>query len=390
MSSQCLRHHYFSIVRADCKIIAEKAYYNHGAPRRMKKYFNKKPPGPYYDTIAENICRPERIDYYPTRSSETGEVILSVIVPVHNENEVLPLLHKRLCQVLEDLIFYCEVIYIDDGSQDRSWQTINFLPSFNGDQVNLMLSRNFGKEAAMCAGLTHSRGKAVIIIDADLQDPPELIPAMVAEWQKGIDVINMRRKKRHGESWFKRSSAAVFYRLMNWISEVPIPENVGDFRLLSRKVVNQINALPERNRFMKGIFAWPGFSQVQLEFDREPRFSGKTKWKVGNLFCLAMDGITAFSIRPLRLATWCGGLTGGAAIIYCIWIVMKTLVYGDPVQGYPSTMAVQLLLGGAQLLALGLMGEYLGRIFIEVKQRPLYLIQETRIKKVSRQKGGHS
>ncbi|MCW8334024.1 glycosyltransferase family 2 protein [Vibrio paucivorans] len=308
------------------------------------------------------------------RQSDSS-VILSVIVPYFNEQEVLTEFHTRLTSVLDSLEESCEIVYVDDGSSDGSKALIEHFPSTSSDVVSISLSRNFGKEAAMSAGLEHCRGLAVILLDADLQDPPELIPQMLVEWRKGVDVVNMQRSKREGESWFKRFSAASFYRVLNTLVKTEIPENVGDFRLLSREVVDHINSLPERNRYMKGIFAWPGFKQTTLQFERDPRYCGETKWNYFKLMGLAVDGITSFSIRPLRLATIFGGLIALVAFLYGAVIVSKTVLFGDPVSGYPSMMVVQLALGGIQLLSIGVLGEYIGRIFIETKQRPLYLVQ---------------
>ncbi|EEX31586.1 MULTISPECIES: glycosyltransferase family 2 protein [Vibrio] len=302
-------------------------------------------------------------------------VTLSVIVPYYNEAEVLPELHQRITEVLSALPDSCEIIYVDDGSSDNSLQLVE---SFTADGCTIRsigLSRNFGKEAAMSAGLEHSRGLAVILIDADLQDPPELIPQMLAKWREGYDVVNMQRTERQGETWFKRASAAAFYRLLNTLVKSDIPENVGDFRLLSREVVDHINQLPERNRYMKGIFVWPGFKQATLPFQRDARFCGETKWNYLKLIGLAVDGITSFSIKPLRLATLLGVLIAGSAFGYGAFIVFKTLLFGETVTGYPSMMVVQLALGGIQLLSIGVLGEYIGRIFIESKARPLYLVQ---------------
>ncbi|RTZ15666.1 glycosyltransferase [Vibrio aquaticus] len=302
-------------------------------------------------------------------------VTLSVIVPYYNEQEVLPELHSRLTAVLEQLPETSEIIYVDDGSTDHSLQLVNRFTSSQSSIQSVALSRNFGKESAMSAGLEQSSGLAVILIDADLQDPPELIPDMLAKWREGYDVVNMQRAERLGETWFKRQSAAAFYRLLNSMVKSDIPENVGDFRLLAREVVDHINRLPERNRYMKGIFAWPGFRQATIQFQRDARFCGETKWNYFKLIGLAVDGITSFSIRPLRIATVLGGLIAFAAFVYGVIIVSKTLMFGDPVTGYPSMMVVQLALGGIQLLSIGVLGEYIGRIFIETKQRPLYLIQ---------------
>ncbi|MBW3164991.1 glycosyltransferase family 2 protein [Ferrimonas balearica] len=307
---------------------------------------------------------------------EIAPITLSVIVPLYNETEVLPALHQRLTQVLDAMPERCEIVFVDDGSKDGSHQMAQNLPRSSSEHLCLSLSRNFGKEAAMSAGLAYARGQAVILLDADLQDPPELIPDMLAKWREGYDVVNMQRRRRLGESWFKRTSAAAYYRILNWLSEMPIPENVGDFRLLSRQVVDQLNALPERSRYMKGLFAWPGFKQITLQFDRDPREAGDTKWNYPKLVGLAMDGITSFSIRPLRLATWTGLTIALGAFLYGGWVVAKTLLWGETVAGYPSLMVAVLALGGVQLVAMGLLGEYLGRVYIETKGRPNYLVAE--------------
>lgn len=304
------------------------------------------------------------------------EIKLSVVVPFFNEEEVLPVFHERLTAVLDEIQEQTEIVYINDGSSDDSQKIIvNALPTSSTIRY-VCLSRNFGKEAAMTAGLRNTRGQAVIILDADLQDPPELIPQMLEQWEKGYDVVNMQRAVRHGETKFKRFSAATFYKLINMMSELHIPENVGDFRLISRTVVEHINTLPEKNRYMKGLFSWPGFVQTTLQFDRDPRFSGKTKWNYFKLMGLAMNGITSFSIRPLRIATVLGTLIATGAFTYGLWVIIKTLASGEPVQGYPSLMVVQLGLGGVQLLCIGLLGEYIGRIFIESKGRPTYVIDQ--------------
>ncbi|WP_417504347.1 glycosyltransferase family 2 protein [Marinomonas gallaica] len=301
--------------------------------------------------------------------------ILSVIVPFYNEQQVLPEFHRRLTKVLDDLPEHCEVLYVDDGSRDSSLLMAQSFTSTTSSIRCIALSRNFGKEFAMCAGLEHAKGQAVILIDADLQDPPELIPDMLQAWRNGADVVNMKRSSRQGESWLKRFSAATFYKLLNRLAALDIPENVGDFRLLSARVVGHINALPERNRYMKGLFSWPGFTQTTLMFERDARFCGETKWNYFKLLGLAMDGLTSFSVRPLRLATFVGAGCALLSFGFGLWIIVKTLMFGEPVSGYPSMMVVMLGLAGVQLLSIGLLGEYVGRIFVEVKQRPLYLIQ---------------
>ncbi len=305
-----------------------------------------------------------------------SEICVSIIIPMFNESKSLDVLMTRLNSVLSQINDRCELVFIDDGSTDETWALLQQLRLSDCEHQCIKLSRNFGKEAAMSAGLAQARGLAIILLDADLQDPPELIPQMLQAWRAGYEVVNMRRKKRLGETWFKRFSAACFYRLMNWMSDSPVPENVGDFRLLSRQVIDHINAMPERNRFMKGILSWPGFTQTTIEFDRDPRSVGETKWNYGKLVGLAMDGITSFSFKPLRLATWFGVTIGLSSLVYGAWIVLKTLVYGEAVAGYASMMAVQLFLAGIQLLALGLIGEYLGRVFMEVKQRPVFIVED--------------
>lgn len=300
--------------------------------------------------------------------------LLSIIIPFFNEQEVLDDCHQRITAVLDTLVEPSEIIYVDDGSSDNSWpQVINFSSDKHIVRC-IKLSRNFGKEAAMTAGLANSTGKAVIILDADLQDPPELIPQMVEAWQQGYDVINMQRKERHGESWLKRTTADLFYKVINRLADIEMPRNVGDFRLLDRRVVNVINDLPERNRFMKGLLSWPGFNTCTLQFDRDARQAGVTKWNYSKLIHLAFEGITSFSIRPLRIATAAGLITSVISVLMAIVLVSKTIFFGDPVVGYPSLMTVVLLLGGMQLLSIGLMGEYVGRLFIESKQRPNFIV----------------
>jgi len=300
--------------------------------------------------------------------------LLSIVIPFFNEDEVLNQCHQRVVAVLDSLSQPCEVIYVDDGSRDNSWsQVITFTAKSHVVRC-LKLSRNFGKEAAMTAGMINTTGKAVIILDADLQDPPELIPQMVVEWENGFDVVNMQRKERHGENWLKRSTAHLFYKVINRLADIEMPHNVGDFRLLDRKVVDVINNLPERNRFMKGLLSWPGFNTCTLQFDRDARQAGTTKWNYAKLIHLAFEGITSFSIRPLRIATAAGLVTSITSVLMATVLVSKTLFWGDPVAGYPSLMTVVLLLGGIQLLSIGLMGEYVGRLFIESKQRPNFIV----------------
>ena len=299
---------------------------------------------------------------------------LSVIVPVFNEQESLPALHARLARVLGGSGVSWEVVYIDDGSSDGTPAALAALQAREPAVAVARLSRNFGKEAAMSAGLRLARGEAVVLIDADLQDPPELIPQMLQAWREGADVVNMRRRTREGETWFKRATAHAFYRVINRLSDVPIPQDVGDFRLLGRRAVQALNLLPEHNRFMKGLFAWVGFRQATIEYDRHPRAAGHTKWHYRKLWNFALEGITGFSVVPLKLATWAGLMSALAAFVYALVFVFKTLVFGDPVAGFPTLIVTILLLGGLQLMSIGILGEYLGRLFIETKQRPLFLL----------------
>lgn len=302
---------------------------------------------------------------------------LSVVVPVYNEEQVLPIFHHQLSCVLSTLSEESfEVVYVNDGSKDDSWQVMCELSSQHAEVKCVNLSRNFGKEAAVTAGLDHTNGQAVVILDADLQDPPELIPQMLAAWREGYDVVNMKRSCRHGESRFKLWTAHIYYRLLELVADASIEKDVGDFRLLSRRVVDSIKQLDEKNRYMKGILSWPGFKQTTIEFDRPERAAGETKWSFLQLVQLGLSGITAFSVKPLRLSTWAGALISSAAFIYAMWIVFKTLIFGEMVQGYPTMMLMQLFLGGVQLIAIGILGEYVGRIFTEVKNRPIYLVMD--------------
>lgn len=303
---------------------------------------------------------------------------LSIVVPVFNEEEALPALHQRLVQVLHHAGTSWEIVYVDDGSSDGTAAALAAIQARERAVAVARLSRNFGKEAAMSAGLRLAQGEAVILIDADLQDPPELIPRMLQAWRDGADVVHMRRRTRAGESWFKRATAHAFYRVINWLSEVPIPPDVGDFRLLSHRAVQALNGLPEHNRFMKGLFAWVGFRQTTIDYDRQPRAAGRTKWRYRKLWHFALEGITGFSVAPLKLATWVGLASALAAFVYALAFVLKTLVYGERVAGFPTLLVTILLLGGFQLMSIGILGEYLGRLFIETKQRPLYLLEEHR------------
>lgn len=302
--------------------------------------------------------------------------LLSVVVPVFNERAVLPALHERLAAVVGPLDGPVELLFVDDGSTDGSADVLLNMAQSDPRVGVIRFSRNFGKEQAMSAGLMVARGDAVVILDADLQHPPEHIPDMVAAWRAGADLVNMKRRSRASETWAKRQAAGLFYSLINRLSETPIPPDVGDFRLLSRRAVNALNQMPERGRFMKGLLGWIGFRQVTLDYDVAERTAGVTHWNVRRLISAAMDGITAFSIKPLKFATKIGLAAAVAALVLGLYYLIRALFYGDPVPGFPTLVVIILMLGGVQLVAIGVLGEYLGRMWIESKGRPLYIVQD--------------
>ncbi len=300
---------------------------------------------------------------------------LSVVVPVYNEGEGLLAFHARLARVMNGLGEKWEVVYVNDGSRDNSLAVLEGLRADDPACAIVNLSRNFGKEIAMTAGLDHARGAAVVMIDADLQDPPEVIPDLVAAWRQGWDMVYAQRRVREGETWLKRATADAFYRMMQRVGRVRLPRNTGDFRLMSRRVVDALLQLREHHRFMKGLFAWVGFPSVAVPYDRAPRFAGQTSFDYWKLWNFALEGITSFTVMPLKVATYLGLVTALFAVVYGGQIIVRTLLFGNPVPGYPSLMAVVLFLGGAQLVTLGIIGEYLGRVFNETKGRPLYLVE---------------
>ncbi|HET6184279.1 MAG TPA: glycosyltransferase family 2 protein [Acetobacteraceae bacterium] len=301
--------------------------------------------------------------------------VFSVVAPAFNEEANLLAFHRRLARTMDGLGECWELVLVNDGSTDATLGVMQGLRARDPRIAVVNLSRNFGKEIATTAGLDHARGEAVIVIDVDLQDPPELIPELVAAWRLGHDMVYARRRRRAGEGWLKRASAAAFYRVLDRAASVPIPRDTGDFRLISRRAVDALASLRERHRFMKGLFAWVGFPSCAVEYDRAPRHAGSTAWSYWKLWNLALEGITGFSTIPLRAAMYLGLLVGFAAALYLAQLVIRTLAFGNQVPGYPSLMAVVLFLGGAQLVTLGIIGEYLGRVFNEVKQRPLYLVE---------------
>lgn len=306
---------------------------------------------------------------------EPNKSSLSIVVPVFNEQEVLPEFHRRICAVLESLDMQCQIIYVNDGSTD---ETIDIIGGFHLQDARVQLidlSRNFGKEIALTAGLDHADADAVIVIDADLQDPPELIPQLVAQWLAGYDVVYAKRTRRDGESVFKKVTAFLFYRLIQKVSRVRIPEDTGDFRLLSRRAVEALIQLREQHRFMKGLFAWIGYPQTAVPYRRAGRFAGTTKWNYWRLWNFALEGITSFTCGPLKIATYVGLGSAFGAFSYGFYLGLRTLIYGNPVPGYPTLMIAILFLGGVQLFSIGIIGEYLARMFDESKHRPLYFLK---------------
>jgi polyisoprenyl-phosphate glycosyltransferase len=300
---------------------------------------------------------------------------LSVVVPAYNEAEGIAAFHARLRAVMDGIGEFWEVVYVDDGSTDATQAALRALRQDDPRVGIVALSRNFGKEVATTAGLDHARGAAIVVIDADLQDPPEVIPELVAAWRDGVDVAYAQRRHRAGETWLKRSTASLFYRTMQRVGRVHLPRDTGDFRLMSRRVVEAVAQLREHHRFMKGLFAWVGFPSRAVLYDRHPRAAGESKWSYWKLWNFALEGITSFTVMPLKIATYLGLAVAGFAAVYGAVIVVRTLAFGNPVPGYPSLMVVVLFLGGAQLMTLGVMGEYLGRIFNETKRRPLYFVE---------------
>ena len=303
---------------------------------------------------------------------------IALLLAVYNEQEALPFLWEETQAVLRKLPQeQFEYIFVNDGSTDGTLGWLKQLAQGNPAVKVISLSRNFGKEAALTAGLAEAEcADAVIILDADLQDPPSLIPAFLEKYREGYDIVYGQRQNRRQDSFLKRFTARCFYKFYNVIASRPMPENAGDCRLLNRRAIQAVLALPERERFMKGLFNWVGFRTAPVPFTRQPRRAGKTKWNYWQLWNFALEGLTASSTIPLRLWTYFGFAVSGFAFLYAVWVAVQKIVYGNPVSGYASLMVTILFFSGVQLISLGVLGEYLGRIFIEVKQRPLYFIAE--------------
>ncbi|MEF2147415.1 glycosyltransferase family 2 protein [Luteimonas sp. SHGZ20W] len=315
-----------------------------------------------------------------TTHADAAHRRLTVLVAAYNEASSLPLLHPLIRAALDDVHgahgIETRVLYVDDGSHDATWSILQSFREQDPQVSVLRLSRNFGKEIALTAGLDQIEQGGVVILDADGQDPPALINSLVPYWLQGYDDVYGTRTNRDGELWFKRITAKWFYRVIGHLSDTPIPADTGDFRLLSERAVQALGQLRERNRFMKGLFGWVGYNRISVPYSRAPRNAGKTKFNFRGLWNLALDGITSFSLAPLRIATYTGVVAALFAFAGMAFVMIRAALYGDPVAGWPSMMAVILFIGGVQLLALGVIGEYLGRMYNESKQRPLYLVDQ--------------
>jgi glycosyltransferase involved in cell wall biosynthesis len=303
---------------------------------------------------------------------------ISIVAPCYNEEEVLPIFHKRVTAVCQQLGHTYEIILVDDGSRDRTWEIITQLAATDPQVHGHRLSRNFGHQLALSAGLTQAEGQYILIIDADLQDPPELLPDMLQTLQTTkADVLYAQRRSRPGESAFKKSTASLFYRVLNLLSETSIPNDTGDFRLITRPVLNALIAMPEQHRFIRGMVSWVGFRQKPYLYDRQVRAAGETHYPFRKMFILAINAIASFSVRPLRLASYLGLGIACLSGIYLIWIIVSYFLFSRTVPGWASIIVTILFMGSIQLIVLGIVGEYIGRIYIESKRRPLFFITET-------------
>ncbi len=303
--------------------------------------------------------------------------VFSVVAPIYNERDNLPELYRRVKAVMEGLGEPWELVLVDDGSTDGSTELMRQLREQDPEHVRpVIFARNFGHQIAVTAGMDYARGDAVILIDADLQDPPEVIPDLVAQWRAGYQVVYAVRAEREGETWFKKATAALFYRLIYRITDVKIPLDTGDFRLMDRKVVDVLRQMPEHHRFIRGMVSWVGFRQIGVPYKRAPRFAGETKYPLKKMVKFALDAITGFSYLPLQLATYMGFASAGLAIVAIPVVVILRLTGSQAFYGQASTLLAVLFLGGVQLISLGILGEYVGRLYDEAKGRPLYVVAE--------------
>lgn len=313
--------------------------------------------------------------------ASAGRERLTIVIAAFDEARALPALQPRLAAVMNQLSadgVEARVLYVDDGSGDCTWEVLRSIADGDARVALLRLSRNFGKEIALTAGLDQVTEGAAMILDADGQDPPELIPRFVAHWRDGYDDVHGTRISRAGESWAKKATAHVFYRVIQRLAKTPVPADTGDYRLLSPRALDALRQIRERHRFMKGLFGWIGFNRIAIPYERHARIAGRSKFGFWRLWNFAIDGVTSFSTAPLRLATYVGLMTASMAFVFALWVIGKAMLYGDPVAGWPTMMAVILFLGSVQLVALGVIGEYLGRLYEESKQRPLYLVRDWR------------
>ncbi|MGG3195878.1 MULTISPECIES: glycosyltransferase family 2 protein [Priestia] len=300
----------------------------------------------------------------------------SIVVPVYNEEEVIHETYRRLTEVMRSTKEAYELLFVNDGSRDRTAEIIKAYSEQDPAVVLLDFARNFGHQIAITAGMDHARGEAVVVIDADLQDPPELILEMIEKWKQGFDVVYAKRTKRKGETYFKKQTAAMFYRFLRAMTDIDIPLDTGDFRLLDRKVCNQMNSIQEKNRFVRGLVSWVGFKQIAVEYERDERLAGESKYPLKKMLKLSMDGITSFSYKPLKLASYAGVTLSGIGFIYLLVVLYLKLFTDSTITGWSSLIVIQLFFSGIILIILGMIGEYIGRIYDETKNRPLYIVRE--------------
>lgn len=300
----------------------------------------------------------------------------SIVVPVYNEEEVIHETYRRLTEVMRSTKEAYELLFVNDGSRDRTAGIIKAYSEQDPAVVLLDFARNFGHQIAITAGMDHARGEAVVVIDADLQDPPELILEMIEKWKQGFDVVYAKRTKRKGETYFKKQTAAMFYRFLRAMTDIDIPLDTGDFRLLDRKVCNQMNSIQEKNRFVRGLVSWVGFKQIAVEYERDERLAGESKYPLKKMLKLSIDGITSFSYKPLKLASYAGVTLSGIGFIYLLVVLYLKLFTDSTITGWSSLIVIQLFFSGIILIILGMIGEYIGRIYDETKNRPLYIVRE--------------
>lgn len=327
---------------------------------------------------------------YLTPRSEARPDLLSIVCPAFNEADGLAEFHRAVRREMKKLRQAFEVVFVNDGSMDATLCLMHDLRARHPNTTIVDLSRNYGKEVALTAGLDAAAGDAVVVIDADLQDPPSLIAEMIEGWREGYDIIYAQRRRRDGESWLKKATARAFYKLMSRVGAVGLPENVGDFRLMSRKAVDAVCSIRERHRFMKGVFAWVGFPSKVIVYDRPSRAAGGTKWSYWKLWNLSLEGITSSTLAPLKISTYVGFLVATGAFAMGLAFAAKKLFFGDPVPGFSTLVVVMLFLGGVQLTVLGVIGEYLGRVFNETKNRPLYFTNALALSDAAARRPNHS